>query len=96
MAARSRKTYLYLIIFILVSFAGGVLTGLLSAKAGDGITAVEVDSANNVVRFYAGGKEVAILGSQGMHVFGDLSYNGVLMDGTPVHIAQGGANDTDE
>lgn len=95
MVARPRKTYLNLIIFTLFLFTGGISFGQC-VQADDGVTAIEVDSTNNVIRFYVEGEEVAILDSEGIHVYGDVSYNGVLMDGTPLHIEQGGENDSGE
>lgn len=94
--ARSGKTYFCLFIFTLVLFAGGILSGLLVAYADDQSTTIEVDNGDHVIRFFIEGKEMAVLDSAGMHVYGDLSYNGVLTDGTPLHLRQGGENDSNE
>ena len=51
-------------------------------------TQIITDGEQGVIRFLIGGKETMRLDETGLHVFGDLSYNGTVMDGTPPHMQE--------
>lgn len=53
-----------------------------SAATGAAVSAtrIEVDEQDNVIRFIVEGEERAVLGADGLHVRGDVTYGGRIKD----------------
>lgn len=49
-------------------------------------TEVVVDKKTNTVGIVVSGKTVGRFDENGLHVFGNISYEGTLADGTPPHL----------
>ena len=43
-------------------------------------TRIEIDEKSDVIRFFIKGEPAALLDEQGLHVVGDIVYDGVLSD----------------
>ena len=46
------------------------------------------DEKAGIISILIKGKEVVRIDEAGLHVFGDMSYNGTITDGTPPHIEE--------
>jgi hypothetical protein len=60
------------------------------AQAGPTPTRIEVDTASNVIRFFVGGREQAVLDAGGLHVNGNVDYSGTITDGNRYSQPSGG------
>lgn len=94
---RSRRFVLFAC--LIASFVAGRATAIPHAQADAQLAAmptrVDEDSQANVIRFFIGGKEQAILDSEGLHINGSVDYTGAITDGNrysqPPAKPQGGA-----
>ena len=73
----------YYVFLVSLLFAAGILTMAAwqrSAAMRQEATRIEADPAAGVIRFFVEGKPRAVLHSDGLHVKGDISYTGVIVD----------------
>ena len=56
-------------------------------------TQIVVDEEAGTVSIIINGKEVATFFEDGLHIWGDASYNGTLADGTPPQLQGGQKNE---
>lgn len=81
----NQKYALFAVLKVLV-LLGAFYTGTVYAETKSPAPSVLVDPENNAIRFIIDGKEMAVIDGQGMHIYGNFSYNGTMTDGTPLHL----------
>lgn len=81
----NRKSFLYgVVLSALLLLTAPILQADVPQPAAQIIT----DEKAGIISILIKGKEVVRIDEAGLHVFGDMSYNGTITDGTPPHIEE--------
>jgi hypothetical protein len=70
---------LLLATFVALLMAGSFAAGAATQNA-EQATRIAIDETTGIIRFFVGGVEKAQLNSDGLLVFGDVTYTGVTLD----------------
>lgn len=79
--------------FFSVSVSFPALAEEQTLQADNAKTQIAVDEESGTVSIIINGKEVATFYEEGLHVWGNASYNGTIADGTPVKLQEGKKNE---